>query len=77
MVEPQQRKTDDKGRLTLGGEFANTYFIVERIGNDELRIRRAQIVPQKYTLEELLATITPGQTHDEILTGPRVEGEAI
>jgi hypothetical protein len=36
------RKTDKKARLTLFGDFADQPVIVERLSDDEVRVKRAR-----------------------------------
>jgi antitoxin component of MazEF toxin-antitoxin module len=60
------RKTDKKARLTLFGDFADQLVIVERLGNDEVRIKKARAVPRRYTLAELVAGITRENRHGEV-----------
>jgi len=40
------RTTDLKGRVSLPKTFANTAVVIEQISDTELRIRKAQIVPE-------------------------------
>lgn len=76
MPEQLERRTDDQGRVALGANFADTLVVVEQIGEDEVRIRRApRRAPKKYTLEELLADVTPDQFHGETPTGHAVGNE--
>jgi hypothetical protein len=39
------KKTDSKGRITLGKEYANTILIIIKENNDDLLIQRAEVVP--------------------------------
>ena len=41
------KKTDSKGRLTLGERFANRTVIVEEIDETEVRISLARVVPER------------------------------
>jgi hypothetical protein len=41
------KTTDSKGRLTLGERFANRTVIVEEIGETEVRISLARVVPER------------------------------
>jgi antitoxin component of MazEF toxin-antitoxin module len=60
------RKVDRKGRVTLFQDFAGQVVLVERIGEDEVRLKKAKSVPKKrYTLAQLLAGITPENVHAE------------
>ena len=40
------RTTDKKGRLCLPRAFANATVIVEQISDTEVRIRKAQVIPE-------------------------------
>jgi antitoxin component of MazEF toxin-antitoxin module len=70
------RKIDRKGRVTLFEDFAGS-FVFERLGADEIRIRRAKVTPRGYRLKELLAGITPDNLHGEVLHGPPVGKERL
>lgn len=70
------RKADSKGRITLNASFADHLVIIEQVADDEVRVRKAQALPRKYTLEELLAGVTEENKHGEISTGPSVGNEA-
>jgi hypothetical protein len=39
------RTADSKGRILLPG-FANATVIIERVGDNEYRIRRARVIPE-------------------------------
>jgi len=41
------KMVDDRGRLTLGKEYAGRPVFVERVGDGILRIIKAEIVPAK------------------------------
>jgi antitoxin component of MazEF toxin-antitoxin module len=69
------RKIDRKGRVTLFEDFAGSFVFVERLGADEIRIRRAKVTPRRYRLKDLLAGITPDNLHGELLHGPPVGKE--
>ncbi len=40
------RTTDKKGRLCLPRAFANATVLVEQVSDTELRIRKAQVIPE-------------------------------
>lgn len=40
------RTTDKKARVSLPGAFANATVIIEQVSDTELRIRKAQVVPE-------------------------------
>jgi hypothetical protein len=63
------RRADQRARLVLPEDFANETIVIERIGANELRLRK------KKTLAQLVAGITPENLHDEWDTGPDVGKE--
>jgi antitoxin component of MazEF toxin-antitoxin module len=65
------RKADRRARIVLPEDFANATVVVERIGANELRLRK------KKSLKELLARVTPENIHAAIDTGPAVGREAL
>lgn len=74
------RQTDEKARVALFSDFANQMVVVERISEDEVRIRKAPIVPRrKHTLKELLArtTSSPELAHPSSDEGSSQGGEAL
>ncbi len=73
MATIEQRKTDSKGRVLLFGDFARALVTIERVGEDEIRIRRRK--RRRFTLNELLAQITPENMHAEVPTGAPVGKE--
>jgi antitoxin component of MazEF toxin-antitoxin module len=70
------RKVDQKGRVTLFEDFAGQLVIVERVGDDEVRLKKAKTVRKKYSLAQLLAAVTPDNIHAEVDFGPPVGREA-
>lgn len=42
----ETRLADGKGRVTLGAKFANRHLIIDEIGEGEVLIRRAVVVPE-------------------------------
>ncbi len=54
------RTTDKKGRLCLPRAFANATVIVEQISDTEVRIRKAQVIPEDEVrfLEETVAPLS-------------------
>ncbi len=65
------RKTDQRARIVLPDDFANQNVIIERIGPNELRLRK------KKTLADLVAGITPDNLHGEWDTGPDIGKEVV
>jgi antitoxin component of MazEF toxin-antitoxin module len=70
-MEGTVRRTDKKGRVTLFGDFADQLVVVERVGDDELRVKKACAVPRRYSLAQLVAGITEENRHGEFDWGPR------
>jgi hypothetical protein len=45
-TETRHKSTDSKGRVTLGGHFANRAVIVEHRSDDEVIVRLARVIPE-------------------------------
>jgi hypothetical protein len=43
---PVTKTADSKGRIALGGDFANRPVIVERISETEMLIKMARVIPE-------------------------------
>ena len=65
------RKTDRRARIVLPEDFANQNVVIERIGPNELRLRRRK------TLAQLISRITPENLRGEWDTGPGVGKEVV
>jgi antitoxin component of MazEF toxin-antitoxin module len=65
------RKADRRARIVLPDDFANETVVIERVGTNELRLRK------KKTLAQLVAGITPENIHGEWDTGPAVGREVL
>jgi uncharacterized protein (DUF1778 family) len=46
MMGLETRATDAKGRITLPKAFANATIIIEQVSENELRIRKARVIPE-------------------------------
>lgn len=68
------RETDKKARVTLFADFACTSVTIERMNSVEMRVRKKR--GQRFSLAELLATVTPDNLHGEIRIGPSVGKES-
>lgn len=42
----ETRSTDAKGRVSLPRSFANATVIIEQLSENELRIRKARVIPE-------------------------------
>jgi hypothetical protein len=42
----ETRSTDAKGRVSLPKSFANATVIIEQLSENELRIRKARVIPE-------------------------------
>ena len=42
----ETRSTDAKGRVSLPKEFANATVIIEQVNENEIRIRKARVIPE-------------------------------
>jgi antitoxin component of MazEF toxin-antitoxin module len=65
------RKADQRARIVLPEDFANQMVVIERLGLDELRLRK------KKALAQLVARITPENLHGEWDTGPAAGREIL
>ncbi|MHB8743844.1 MAG: hypothetical protein ACYC9L_12040 [Sulfuricaulis sp.] len=58
------KSTDSKGRVTLGGHFANRAVIVEHRSNNEVIVRLARVIPEReawlYENAKALASVRRG-----------------
>ncbi len=46
MAPPLTRTTDRKARVSLPASFANATVLIEQVSDTELRIRKAQVIPE-------------------------------
>jgi len=63
-TQTHHKSTDSKGRVTLGGHFANRAVIVEHRSDDEVIIRLARVIPERevwlYENPKALASVRRG-----------------
>lgn len=63
-IQTRHKSTDSKGRVALGGHFANRAVILEHRGNDEVIVRLARIIPEReawlYESPKALASVRRG-----------------
>jgi uncharacterized protein (DUF1778 family) len=79
-MPPLVRTADKKARISLPAAFANATVIIEQVSDTELRIRKAQVVPEdEYRFAE--ETVTPLSDRDRdrflaMLDNPPAANEA-
>ena len=60
----RHKNTDSKGRVSLGGHFANRAVIVEHRSDDEVIVRLARVIPEReawlYENPKALASVRRG-----------------
>jgi hypothetical protein len=63
-TQASHKNTDSKGRVTLGGRFANRAVIVEQRSDDEVVVRLARVIPERevwlYKNPKALASVRRG-----------------
>ena len=63
-TQASHKNTDSKGRVTLGGHFANRAVIVEHRSDDEVIVRLARVIPERevwlYKNPKALASVRHG-----------------
>ena len=65
------RTTDAKGRVSLPKAFANATILIEQVSDTELRIRKAQVVPEdEIRFREEAATPLSDRDRDRFLALP-------
>ncbi|MBI3823170.1 MAG: hypothetical protein HY289_10895 [Planctomycetes bacterium] len=74
-MQKRKRLVDAKARATLFADFAGCTVTIERVGPEEISVRKVQRRKRKYTLAELVKGITKKNRHAEISTGRPVGGE--
>lgn len=77
------KTTDNKGRVLLGGRFANRPIIIEELSNTEIIIKLARVIPEReawlYENTEALSAVRKGLAQarrGEVTGGPDVEADA-
>ncbi len=43
----ETKTVDSRGRINLGKEFANKTFLFERVGDTEIRLELAAVIPER------------------------------
>ena len=63
-LQVRHKSTDSKGRVTLGGHFANRAVLVEHRSEDEVVVRLARVIPEDevwlYENPKALASVRRG-----------------
>jgi hypothetical protein len=65
------KRADRRGRVALPDDFANVTVVIERVGPNELRLRK------KKPLSQLVVDIMPENLHSEWDTGPDIGKESV
>ena len=83
LVKTTTKTTDDKGRVVLGGRFANRSVIVEQLSETEIIIKLARVIPEReawiYDDAEALSAVRSGLKQaraGETTRGPEVAADA-
>ncbi len=80
-MPPLIRTADKKARVSLPAAFASTTVIIEQVSDTELRIRKAQVVPEdEYRFVEEAVTPLSDRDRDRFLAmldKPPVANEAL
>jgi hypothetical protein len=64
----ETRSTDAKGRISLPKAFANATVIIEQMSENELRIRKAPLIPQEeIRFAEEMPMILPDRAREQFL----------
>ncbi len=62
------RTTDQKARVSLPKSFANATLLIEQVSETELRIRKAQVIPEdEIAFVEESATLLSDRDRDRFL----------
>jgi len=63
-TQARHKSADSKGRVALGGHFANRAVIIEQRSDDEVIVRLARVIPEReawlYENPEALASVRRG-----------------
>jgi hypothetical protein len=77
------RTTDSKGRVALGGKFANRPVIIEELSDTEIIVKLARMIPEReawlYEDPVALAAVRTGLAHaraGRLTQGPDVDADA-
>jgi hypothetical protein len=67
-MPPITRTTDQKARVSLPSSFANATVLIEQVSDTELRIRKAQVIPEdELSFREDAATVLSDRDRDRFL----------
>ena len=73
----ETRSTDAKGRVSLPKTFANATVIIEQLSENELRIRKARVIPEdEIPFLGRIANRSLGSRSGSIPAGARSSAEA-
>jgi hypothetical protein len=91
MVKPDQviprkrmtKTTDNKGRVALGGGFANRAVIIEQLSETEVVVKLARVIPEReawlYENKKALTAVRNGLAQaraGKVTAGPDMKGDA-
>jgi hypothetical protein len=82
-ADTETKTADNKGRVVLGGLFANRAVIIERLSKTELVIKLARVIPESeawlYENPEALAAVRTGLAQARggaVTQGPDVDADS-
>jgi hypothetical protein len=77
------RMTDNKGRVGLGGSFANRAVIVQKLSETEMIVKLARVIPESeswlYDNTDALAAVRAGLVQaraGKVTKGPNLDADA-
>lgn len=77
------KTADSKGRVVLGGRFANRPVIIEKLSDTEMIVKLARVIPEReawlYENPEALAAVRSGLAHaraGKLTKGPDLDADA-
>ena len=71
------QKSDSQSRVVLPAQFANRLVVVELVAHDECRVKLAQAVRKRPSLNALLAAVTEANLPEKVDFGPPVGNESL
>lgn len=75
--------TDNKGRVALGGQFANRTVLIEKLSETEILVKLARVIPEReawlYNNAEALGAVRNGLAQaraGRVTVGPDLDADA-